>query len=425
LLEQKWVPLAVILGADRQSPYYNEKDKAGNLYNEGWGLTHMLYFRAEYRPKFGDLLRKISGGKDSAQALSEVYGRTVAQIEKDLQAYLHGSTFQGVLVPAKLDKVSSDIAVEALSDFDTALMLSDLMYRPGKEAAQQVELQRLVQLDPKRPEPYHGLGYLAWRAGRKAEALEQFRKAFDRGDRDPKLLWDYGRLLEWNHDEDAIRILSELLARDEGRTEVRLELAEAQLRANYPVRALATLAPIDTVTPSDSARFFRIAVYSHLRSGDQKSAETTAKHFRDVAKTDEDRYAAQLLMSHVAIGKVEPQVHPVELTDTGRPTLRRAQAPAELGRAEAQKPPERPSITGQFVHLDCQGSQAQMIIETAGGRKVFLIEDPEKVVMTAGSGGPVNMECGPQKTPARIEIGYDPPSANLAGVDGIVKTLVF
>ena len=52
LYREKWVPLAVILGAGHDSPYYNEKNKAGSLYNEGWALVHMLALNQEYRPKF-------------------------------------------------------------------------------------------------------------------------------------------------------------------------------------------------------------------------------------------------------------------------------------------------------------------------------------------------------------------------------------
>src|SRR5580693_6909400 len=37
--QTKWVPLSVILAVDVNSPYYNEKNKAGSLYSEGWALT--------------------------------------------------------------------------------------------------------------------------------------------------------------------------------------------------------------------------------------------------------------------------------------------------------------------------------------------------------------------------------------------------
>ena len=39
LMREKWGPLATIIAADHDSPYYNEKNKAGSLYNEGWALA--------------------------------------------------------------------------------------------------------------------------------------------------------------------------------------------------------------------------------------------------------------------------------------------------------------------------------------------------------------------------------------------------
>jgi tetratricopeptide (TPR) repeat protein len=422
LLNEKWVPLAVILAADRHSPYYNEKDKAGSLYNEGWALTHMLNLRDGYREKFGQLLSSISGGKESEQALLEVYGRTVPQIEADLRAYLRGRSFQGVLVAAKLDKTSGEIPVEPVTDFDTNLMLTDLLSRPD---AQPPAFERLAQQDPKRPEPYRGLGYLAWRAGKHEEAIQQFSKAFERGDRNPQLLWDYGRLLERNQGEEAIRVLTELLSQDGTRVDVRLDLAETQLRANHAVAALVTLAPIRSVTPADSARFFRVAVYAHLRNGDQKQAGDTAKHFLDVAKTDEDRAEAERLVS-IAIPSTTKQgrapAPTMDQRDT-RPLLRRPDPRPEV---EAPAPPSaKPSASGRFVELDCRAKQPRMIVETATGRRAFLLEVPSKVVILAGSNGPVDMTCGRQKTTANVTVEYDPPSANQTGIDGIVRTLAF
>lgn len=425
LLQEKWVPLAVILAADEHSPYYNEKNKAGNLYNEGWALTHMLYFRAEYRPKVGQLIRTISSGTGSAEALQQVYGRTVPQIERDLQGYLRGNSFQGAIVSAKLEKAEGEIAAEPVSDFDTDLMLTDLMYRPGKEAVQQAAFERLLARDPKRPEPYRGLGYLAWHSGQPEKATEYFGKAFERGDREPRLMWDYGRLLEHDQGETAISVLRELLAQDDSRMDARLELAEAQVRANHPVAALATLAPIHIVAPADSARFFRIAVYAHLRNGDRKAAEETARHFRDLAKTDADRETADLLVSQTAMHPAAVETARVETVDPGRPSVRRNDKAAVAPVLAPAPVRERPSASGRFVELDCRGQQARMILETATGRKAFLIEDPRTVAITAGADGPVDMNCGVQKTPVKVEVGYDAPRPNQTGVEGVVRTLAF
>ena len=56
LLRENWVPLATIVSANRDSPYYSEKSKAGSLYNEGWALTHMLELSRAYGARFPALL---------------------------------------------------------------------------------------------------------------------------------------------------------------------------------------------------------------------------------------------------------------------------------------------------------------------------------------------------------------------------------
>ena len=425
LQREKWVPLAVILGAGRDSPYYNEKDKAGSLYNEGWALTHMLYFREEYRPKFGQFMKTVSGGTDSVQALMQVYGRSVAQVETDLQAYLRGTSFQGALVTAKLEKASGEMPAEPLGEFDSGVVLTELLERPRNEAAAHAAWERLAQEEPKRPDPYRGLGYLAWRDGKASEALTQFGKAFERGEREPKFLWDYGRLLERWRGEDAINVFRELLSLDDARVEVRMELSETQLRANHPVAALATLAPIQKVTSENSARFFRIAVYAQLQAGNLKDAAETAKHFRQIARTDADRAEADRLVAQTTVRDAVVQRSPGQIEQMphhDQPALRRRESAVEQAPTPA---PKRPTMTGKFVQLDCRGSQARMIVETDAGRKTFLIEDPAKVAITAGSDGPVDMTCGAQKATPKVEIGYDTPRTGQTGIDGIVRTLAF
>jgi len=386
----------------------------------------MLCLRAEYRPKFNQLIRAIAAGKPSVEALTEVYGRTLAQIELDLQSYMRGTFFQGVLVPAKLDKETAEVPVEALSDCDTGLMLADLLYRPGKQAEAKSALERLAKAYPDRAEPYQGLGYLSWRANQVDDAIALFGKAFVHGSHDPTMLWDYGRLLERKHGAEAIKVLRELLALDGNRTEVRLELAESQLRANEPKESLATVAPIRKVTSAEAPRLFRIAVYANLNLGDQPNAEAAARHYQDVALSDEDRATARELLSLTAAHARPAFAAPPPETrneDEGAPKLRRGpDAPAartSLGRSS------RPSVSGQFVELECRGAQARMAIDTAEGRRVFLIEDPTKIVITAGRDGPVEMTCGPQKQKVKVSLEFDPAPPSLTGVAGLVRSLAF
>ncbi|MEI9971304.1 MAG: hypothetical protein WDO73_04200 [Ignavibacteriota bacterium] len=145
------MPLEIILGAGLDSPYYNEKNKAGSLYNEGWALTHMLYFHAEYRAKFGQLVHSISSGKDSVAALAEVYGKTLGQVDKDLQSYLRGRYLSRLPGYRETRQGIRRHSSGGSPRFRCRLMLADLLHRPGKEAEQQAALRRLIEQDPERP----------------------------------------------------------------------------------------------------------------------------------------------------------------------------------------------------------------------------------------------------------------------------------
>jgi hypothetical protein len=93
LYSDKWIPLSVILSAGPDSPYYNEKNKAGSLYNEGWALVHMLQLSPEYVAKFSEFLGAVNSGVDSAAALEKIYGKPVTAFEKELQEYIRGNRF--------------------------------------------------------------------------------------------------------------------------------------------------------------------------------------------------------------------------------------------------------------------------------------------------------------------------------------------
>jgi tetratricopeptide (TPR) repeat protein len=421
LLNGKWAPLAAILAAGRDSPYYNEKDKAGSLYNEGWALTHMLFLDDEYRPKFSEAIRLINSGADSQDALTRVYGKSLAQIEKDLEAYLRSANFHALLVTAKLAKAGDDLPIEPLADFDRDLMLLGLLNRPGRELTIRTALEQLMHRDPKRPEPYRQLGYLAWRQGDHNTAVQNFGKAFDLGDRDPRLLWDYARLLEGSRPEDAVPPLTELLSQDSGRMEVRLELAEIYLRLNRAKDTLATLAPVRKVTPETGTRFFRSAVRANLLAGDADTARDAAEQFRKICANEGQCAEADRLIQMASRAKTALS------SDQPPRLLRRSSgdSPVPEPAGAAYQQPAMPSVSGRFVELNCKGAQPRMIVDSPDGPRVFLIDDPKRVRINQGKGAPVDLTCGPQAKPALVRVEYDPPEPAQAGIHGLVRTLNF
>ncbi len=390
LLREKWVPLKVIVNADHNSPYYNEKNQAGSLYNEGWALTHMLVLTNEYRPGFAKFLDLINAGTPTEEALNKAYGKTIEQVDKELQAYLNGTHFQGAYFAQKLEKANDEITVEPAGAFDVKLVLADLLDRPGNENATRAALEELAKEDPKRPEAFAALGYLAWREHKTDEAMKDFGTAFELGGRNPGMLWDYGRMLRGRNPAEATRVLLELLKQEPARVDARLELAAQQLTANQPGEALETLKPVKKVTPEEAPRLFGIMAHAQIDTKQWTEAKSSAERLAKVARTDEDRVQADRILKYVEARANGAQVAP----RVDAPTL------------------QKKSIAGAFISVECAG-MTKLVVETEEGKKVFLIDDPKKVF-----GPTIEFTCGAQ-TKGRVRIDYIP--ASQAGVDGLVR----
>jgi tetratricopeptide (TPR) repeat protein len=420
LLQDKWVPLATIMAAGHDSPYYNEKNKAGNLYNEGWALTHMLALSPEYRPKFSEILRSISGGTPSADALEQIYSKPMNKIENDLLVYLRGGRFQGVLIPAKLEKIGDDLDAEPADVFDLRLLLADVADRPSREDATRKAFEELAAQNPNRAEVYIALAYLDWRQKRSSDALEHFAKAFELGSRNPRMLWDYGRMTESADAAKSIEALRELLRLEPERLDVHLELASMQLRSHAPKEALQSLVPVKKVTPEDAPRVLTLLAYANLEAGDRVMARNAAEQLKKVSTTIEERSQADRILQFIEAARsntAKPVLAFEESDDL--PGLNRRDAAPEALRPVVR----RPSLTGKFVDLECE-EHAKVVIETAEGKKFFLIEDPSKLLVNGKSGETMDLSCGPQK-PVQIRIEYDPPGLNRPGIDGVVRVIRF
>lgn len=434
LRADNWVPLSVILAADQNSPYYNEKNKAGSFYNEGWALTHMLSLSDEYRPKWKEFAAAVIKGRDAAEALSQIYGKPLAAIDQDLQYYIRGSRFLAGTFDARLEKVNQTFPAEPAPMFDVKLMLLDLSERRGKEQETEEQIEKLSAEQPSRPEPYAQLGYLAWRRSGSGEAQKQFAKAFELGGRSARMLWDYGRMIESSRPDEAVRVLNELTALEPARRDVKIELAAALLNAKRPQDSVNTLLALGGCTPEEAPRCIGVATYAYLKLNDRVKAAATAELYQKYAKTPEDQRRAQEVLDYLKQpGLKQPAARPAVTQhvqtaappiddDPGRPTLaRRGASDATDGAAAVAERVPPLSASGSFAELIC-GATAKLVVETSGGKKTFVIEDPNKITITGRETGTAELSCGPQKR-APIRVDYKaPPSANS---DGIVLAIHF
>jgi len=419
LFSEKWVPLSVILSAGPDSPYYNEKNKAGSLYNEGWGLVHMLQLSPEYVAKFPAFLNTVQSGVDSAAALEKVYGKTVAAVEKDLQTYIRGNQFYGRLFPVKLSTSTEKFPATPAPMFDVRLALADLTNRPGKEPETRKTLEDLAREDPTRPEPWAGVGYLAWRGNHMDEAVEAFGKAYDLGDRNPRLLWDFGRLAERGHADSAVKALTDLSNLEPERVDIRLELAALHLNARHAAAALGVLADVKSVTSEEAPRLFTLLANVQIMLGDRAAARVSVARLTESAKTPADRTRAADMQRYL-----DQADAPAPLVATGPPAeIPRMLRPAPASQGPSLPPAPTPEVDGSFVEFVCAEKNPRVVVDTPQGKKKFLISDPKQIVVVGRPGGKVDLYCGPQ-TPVHVKVEYAPSTADM-DADGILKILYF
>lgn len=290
---EKPIPLATLLAVNQDSPYYNEKNIAGTFYDESWALAHMLQLSPAYSPKFIKVIEAIGAGTPSPQTLETVYGKTLTEIEDDLRSYVAGNSFRGAQFPIRIANQTEHAAAEPASPFDVKLALLDLTNRLGREEETRKKLEELASNDPKRPEPYVGLGYLAVRASQMEDARSYFAKSLELGSRNPTMLWDYGQIAAQTAPDDSIRALGLLLIDQPSRADVRLVLAQVQVNSKQWSAALDTFRPIRAISVADAPTYFRQTAFADLNLGNSEGARAAGQQWARHAKDSADRENAE------------------------------------------------------------------------------------------------------------------------------------
>lgn len=425
LSRDAWVPMETILAADQSSPYYNETKQAGSLYNQSWALVHML---ATTQPfiKFWELIEAVQKGTPSVKAIEAVYGKPFPEIEKDLKFYIKSNSFKRLIMKLKLDGVEK-LAAQPADMFDVREAQAEiLMGLKGKQAEAKTRFEELTREDAKRPEPWANLGYLVWRDGKPSEATGHFAKAFELGNRNPRLLWDYARLVQGDKPENAAAAFAALLDLEPQNIDARLDLANLQMMQRQYPAALATSRAVTTVrTAAQRDRVLYISAFSAMQTGNVADARSRAEELRRLSTVDDYKQRADDMLRFlnqpqrpVQAPVVQAQVDaPAEIVE--RPVLtQRDSAPATRADMEIILQ----DVKGTLVELNC-AAPARFILETDSGRKTFLVLQPDRLIVTGREGG-AQFQCGAQK-PApsmRLQFTIAPEGSN---ADGVVRAVHF
>ncbi|RPJ76812.1 MAG: hypothetical protein EHM24_01440, partial [Acidobacteria bacterium] len=142
LNEGRLLPLATVMGVDRESPYMKRPDDSRAFHASAWAFIHYLTFGEEVAnlPRFNRFAQALNTGGDAGAALREVYG-DLARLEAAARNYATRSMFVYQLVKLDLDVPAEGFELRSLSPAESAAAQAAFHVATGRPA----EARKLAQ----------------------------------------------------------------------------------------------------------------------------------------------------------------------------------------------------------------------------------------------------------------------------------------
>ncbi|HEY1497236.1 MAG TPA: tetratricopeptide repeat protein [Candidatus Solibacter sp.] len=421
LNSEKWIPLATLLNVDHNSPYYNEKSRAGMFYAESWALVHMLNLEPEYRPHLNALASALKEGTPEA-AFAKAYGLRIDQIETALRDYFHATTIHAELFNVQLPKSVDAPEIETGAALPARIALAELDGNTrGRTDQARKAWEQLAKDFPQSPEVEAGWGEFAWQQRKLDDSAAHFARAVTLGCKEESSLLLYARVLGYNRrDKDAAAVLQKAAALYPDSNEINLELGATLVRtANYGAALGALVSVKKVTTPAQAFRLYYNLAYAQYRLGDPARARESLAKAHEFTRIPAE--IASLDRLGEAINR-PTAAHPAPDSDEP-PRMVRRPAPPVKQDPEPPAAPSFPVAEGALENMEC-GTLARLHVRVDGKLMIFLIPDPTKVSIRNGAGEPVDLQCGVQSPPRMLRLEYQ-GIPTVPGVTGIVRTLEF
>jgi hypothetical protein len=142
LRRDRWIPLADLIAAKADSGIFTDSALVDAAYAESWLLAHMLVLDPRYQNRFPDFLAAVQA-TGTAEAMGQVYGKPVAEIETDLRAHLEAGQTNIRILGDPPGTVDLRITAEYGADFDGLSAVAEMLgnYRGRVEQSRQMYRQ--------------------------------------------------------------------------------------------------------------------------------------------------------------------------------------------------------------------------------------------------------------------------------------------
>jgi FimV-like protein len=241
LLRERRLPLAKLLSVTVASPVYtSDTPERSVLYAQSWAMVHhALHGMPRRRDALVSLAFKLAAGTGPEQAVLEAYGMTLADLERDVQAYVRREIYQATSVEFK-EAVTTTLGRNPMpaDEGEIEAWLGAVQMTIGRPEEGAVRLEKALKTRP--------------------DVVAALRSTFQPGFAGRAAVLSTMRLFLNRGDYAAVRgALTPMVRANPVDHEAALILAEALLRLDDPDAARALLGPVlagGTDSRKDQAR---------------------------------------------------------------------------------------------------------------------------------------------------------------------------
>ena len=423
----KWLDLETLLAVDRQSPHYNEKQKAGMFYAESWALAHMLYLSDAYRKQFSQFLALIKPDASQASVFQQVYGKSLHQVRADLEAYLRGTHFNAAVFDVKVEKSAEAPEIGPATPLESGLALAGLLAETRKRDEAKAAYESLSRANPREPEIELAMAHLAWMNGDREEIKRHFARAIELGVTNAKVYFDYAMMLqgEDGKDPEIASLLRKALDLKPDLVEAHYMLGFYASNAGRFGEAVVHLREVKKLEKDQAFAYFRALSYALYRLGQTEEARKHAESAVKFAVEPNDLALAKEFLAYLMQPSPQQTAAPPNQNPDNRPRLARRNTNVAPPISEPPAPHELTfPVSGTLQQVDCLGKFARLRLQVEGKPMAFLIEDPAKVTVKSSAQGRHDFACGPQK-PVTIALEYLQRVDPKFETEGLVRSIEF
>jgi tetratricopeptide (TPR) repeat protein len=294
------ISLKLLFTVTPDSPYYQESDKLLIFYAQSWALTHMLALEERYAARFPDFLKAVSSGLSSADALVQVYRKSLEQVESDLKQYRPRMAANAAAFDIQFGSSVSEPQIKKLPDEEKRLALADLLAaHPATASTALQTLDEMAKQHPEDPSIDERMGDAFWDMSRVEDARFYFARAVEHGSQNAEMIYRYAVIQKQAGapDQEVMGLFERVLELSPGFDDARLQLGLLQFNEKRFNAAAQSLSKLKAIKPDWAYVYYSAMAYCNMEFSNIEEARVFGEKAKLSAKTlNEQSQAARLLL---------------------------------------------------------------------------------------------------------------------------------